>query len=100
MFVFFRVNILIHILFKALNFYLYCKRDKKNYVFNILVIVFVLVGGRLVASTVSDTNCSCAKTRANVWCWMMKMTDLWRDMMHEKIISEVKQIKLSVPLKR
>ncbi|KAI0221865.1 Methyltransferase FUS9 [Lamellibrachia satsuma] len=45
-------------------------------------------GGRLVVSTVGDTNCSCAKTRTNVWCWMMKMTDLWREMMHEKTISE------------
>ncbi|KAI0230383.1 hypothetical protein LSAT2_019270 [Lamellibrachia satsuma] len=45
-------------------------------------------GGRLVTATVSDTSCSCAKTGTKVWCWMKKMTDLWREMMHEKIISE------------
>ena len=58
--------------------------------FNILVLVLVLVGGRLVASVVSDTSCSCAKTGTNEWCSVMKMTDLWREMMHEKLISEVK----------
>ncbi|KAI0229749.1 hypothetical protein LSAT2_019817, partial [Lamellibrachia satsuma] len=48
----------------------------------------VLLGGRLVAVTVGDKSCSCEKTGTNVWCWMKKMTDLWREMMHEKIISE------------
>ena len=52
-----------------------------------------------MAVTVGDKSCSCEKTGTNVWCWMKKMTDLWREMMHEKIISEVKQIKLSVPSK-
>ncbi|KAI0227875.1 hypothetical protein LSAT2_021635 [Lamellibrachia satsuma] len=45
-------------------------------------------GGRLVTTTISDSSCSCAKTGTKVWCWMKKMTDQWREMMHEKIISE------------
>ena len=88
-----------HILLLSLNFYLYWKREKITF-FNTLLLVPVLVGGRLVVSTVGDTNCSCAKTGTNVWCWMKKMTDLWREMMHEKIISEVNKLKLSVPSKR
>ena len=53
-----------------------------------------------MTATVSDTSCPCAKTGTKVWCWMKNMTDLWREMMHEKIISEVNKLKLSVPSMR
>ena len=52
-----------------------------------------------MTATLSDRNCSCAKTGTKVWCWMKKITDPWREMMHEKIISEVKQIKIKCSVK-
>ncbi|KAI0220000.1 hypothetical protein LSAT2_028461 [Lamellibrachia satsuma] len=45
-------------------------------------------GGRLLIVTLDSATCTCTKTGTDVWCRYRAMTDIWREMMHEDIISE------------
>ena len=57
-----------------------------------LPLISPVIGGRLVIATVSSGSCPCSNVMTNVRCSLRKMTDIWREMMYEKIISKVKQL--------
>ena len=42
-------------------------------------------------------NCPCQNNITDQWCMFRAMTDIWRDMMQEKVISEVRSLKVFVP---
>ena len=61
--------------------------------------VFIyLQGGRLVIDTLDEMFCPCNKTTGE-WCVLRAMTDIWREMAQEHIISEVNSLTLFIPSK-
>jgi len=51
------------------------------------IIAICLSGGRLLVVTLARSTCP---GNTGAWCRYRAMTDIWRDMMHEKFISEVR----------
>ena len=54
------------------------------------IVVVSLTGGRLVVATLSRNTCPCKKPEPKEWCVYRCMTDIWRDMMQDNVISEVR----------
>ena len=47
--------------------------------------------------TEDSATCPCNKNVTDEWCMFKALTDIWREMMHEKVISEVSSFNLYVP---
>ena len=54
------------------------------------IVVVSLAGGRLVIATLSRDTCPCKKSEQKEWCVYRSMTDIWRELMLEDVISEVR----------
>ena len=48
-------------------------------------------------TTIDSATSPCNKNVTNGWCIFKALTDIWREMMHEKAISEVSSFKVYVP---
>ena len=42
--------------------------------------------------SVGRGTCSCPETTSDVWCLFRSMSDIWRDMMEEQLITEVNRM--------
>ena len=52
----------------------------------------------MMIATLDRASCPCTNTGPDVWCRYRAMTDIWREMMHEKIISEVNSLKFNAKM--
>ena len=54
----------------------------------------------MMIATLDLASCPCTNTGTDVWCRYRAMTDIWREMMHEEIISEVNSLKFNATSNR